>query len=114
MCAHVAGKEIISFHEDIAYFADFLGLVSDQFIEPKPGIPPTAKHLGLLENYARDKQVRAIVMPTYFSKGAAEELARRIGIEVIMIAQGVGEVPGSDDFFSFFDRNFKEIAERIR
>ncbi len=114
MCAHLKGKEIISYHEDIAYFAEFLGLVSKEFIEPKPGIPPTAKHLQFLEKYAQDHHVRGILMPTYYSKISAQELARRVGGELIVIAQGVGELPGTDDFFSFFDYNFKQMSEGVQ
>lgn len=114
LCAHLQGKEIISYHEDIAYFADFLGLKAKQFIEPKPGIPPTPKHLAFLEEYAKAKHVQAIVMPTYYPKSAAEALARRIGVKVVIIAQSVGEVPGSEDFFSFFNHNFKQISEGIQ
>ena len=39
LCADCRGKEIISYHEDIEYFADFLGLKSEVYLEPKPGIP---------------------------------------------------------------------------
>jgi len=114
LCAHCAGKEIISYHDDIAYFADFLGLKVDQFLEPKPGIPPTPKHLQFLEDYVKEHQVKAIVMPTYFTREAAETLAKRVGAKVVTICQGVGEVPGTDDFFSFFDSNFKQISEGLK
>ena len=52
-------------------------------------------------------------MPTYYPKSAAQALAQRIGGKVITIAQGVGEVPGTDDFFSFFDYNFKQMSEGV-
>ncbi len=111
LCSSLKGKEIISYHADIAYFADFLGLKAEQFLEPKPGIPPTPKHLEFLEKYAKEHHIHAIVMPTYFQRDAANELAHRINAKVVTIAQGVGEVPDTDDFFSFFDYNFKQISE---
>ncbi len=114
LCAHCAGKEIISYHDDIAYFADFLGLKAEQFLEPKPGIPPTPKHLQFLEDYVKERQIKAIVMPTYFTREAAETLAKRVGAKVVTICQGVGEVPGTDDFFSFFDYNVKQISEGLK
>ncbi len=114
LCSSFQGQEIISYHEDIAYFADFLGIKVEQFLEPKPGIPPTPKHLEFLDHYAQDHHVRAIVMPAYFSRGAAEELARRVNAKVVTIAQGVGEVPGTDNFFGFFDYNFKQISEALK
>lgn len=114
LCAHCKGKEIISYHDDITYFADFLGLKAEQFLEPKPGIPPTPQHLQFLEDYVKEHQVKAIVMPTYFTREAAEKLAKRVGAKVVTICQGVGEVPGTDDFFSFFDYNVKQISEGLK
>lgn len=113
-CAYCAGKEIYSYHDDIEYFVDFLGLKSELFLEPKSGIPPTPKQLELLEEHAKSGQVKAIVMPTYYPKDAAETLAKRIGVPVVTIAHNVGEVSGTDDIFSFFDHDFKQIAEAIK
>lgn len=114
LCVHCRGKEIINYHDDIEYFANFLGLKAEQFLEPKPGVPPTPKHLAFLEEYIKEHQVKAIVLPTYYSRIEAEKLAKRIGAKVVTICQGAGEIPGTDDFFSFFDYNFKEISEALK
>lgn len=114
LCVDFKGQEIISYHEDIAYFADFLGLKAEQFIEPKPGIPPTPKHLEFLEGYVKSNKIKAIVMPTYYPKDAAEKLAQRVGAKVVTICQNVGEIPGTEDTFSFFDYNFKQISEALK
>ena len=114
LCADFKGQEIISYHEDIAYFADFLGLKTEVFIEPKPGIPPTPKHLEFLEGYVKAHNIKAIVMPTYYPKDAAEKLAQRVGSKIVTICQNVSEIPGTDDTFSFFDYNFKQISEALK
>lgn len=114
LCANFKGQEIISYHEDIAYFADFLGLKAEVFIEPKPGIPPTPKHLEFLEGYVKAHNIKAIVTPTYYPKDAAEKLAQRVGAKVVTICQNVGEIPGTEDTFSFFDYNFKQISEALK
>ncbi len=113
LCVHCKGKEIISYHEDIAYFADFLGLKVEQFLEPKPGIPPTPKHIRFLEEYAKANHITAVVRPTYYPQDAAQSLAGKIGGTVVTICQSVGEIPGTEDFFSFFDYNFKQISQAM-
>ena len=113
LCAHVRGKEIISHHADIVYFADFLGMKSEQFLEPKPGIPPTPKHLQFLQEYVKSRNIKTVVMPTYYPKGAADDLTGRIGGTVVMICQNLGEVPGTDDVFGFFDYNFRHISDAL-
>jgi zinc/manganese transport system substrate-binding protein len=114
LCASCRGKEIISYHEDIEYFADFLGIKADEFLEPKPGIPPTPKHLQFLEDYARTHHVKAIVLPTYYSRKQADKLAQRIGAKVVTVCQGAGELPGTEEFFDFFDYNIKQIREALQ
>jgi len=114
ICAQCRGQEILSYHKDIAYFADFLGLKAEQYIEPKPGIPPTPKHLEFLEEYVKTNHIKAIVMPTYYPKDAAEKLVQRVGAKVVTICQNVGEITGTEDIFSFFDYNFKQISEALK
>ncbi len=114
LTAHCAGKEVVSYHEDIAYFADFLGLKSEWFLEPKPGIPPTPKHLEDLEAHMKSEKVGVIVLPTYYSRATADEIARRAGAKVVLIGQQPGELPGTEDFFAFFDYNFRTIADALK
>jgi zinc/manganese transport system substrate-binding protein len=113
-CGHCDGKEIISYHDDIAYFVDFLGVKVEQFIEPKPGIPPTPKHQQFLEGYIKMHGIKAIVRPTYQPKDAAEALAKRTGARVVTICQNAGEEPGTEDVFGFFDYNIKQLSEGLR
>lgn len=114
LCAGCKGEEIISYHKDIAYFSDFLGIKAEQYIEPKPGIPPTPRHLQFLEGYVKANHIKAIVMPTYFPKDASEALAKRVGAKVVIICQNPGELPGTSDIFSFFDYNFHQISEALK
>jgi len=114
LCATCRDKEIISYHEDIAYFADFLGIKAEKFLEPKPGIPPTPKHLEYLQEFIKSHNIKAIVMPTYYPHDAAEDLTKKIGGKVVTICQNLGEVPGTEDVFSFFDYNFKQISEALK
>ena len=114
LCAHCKGKEVISYHDDFEYMADFLGIKVEQFIEPKPGIPPTPKHLEFLESYVKEKGVGAIVMPTYFPKNVAERLVKRVGAKVVTVCQNVGEVTETDSIFDLFDYNIKHISEALK
>lgn len=114
LCAHCAGKEIISYHDDIVYFTDFLGLKEGEYLEPKPGIPPTPKHLEFLEKYAKEKNISIVVIPTYYPKRTAEAFAKRIGGKAVTICQNAGEVPGTEDFFAFFDYNVGQMSEALK
>ncbi len=104
------GKEAIAYHNEWPYLADFAGIKIEQFLEPKPGIPPTPRQLGFLEGYIKKHDIKVIFQASYFSKDAASALEKRTGIKMYLLAQNMGEIKGTDDFFSFFDYNIGTIA----
>lgn len=112
--AGLKGKEIVAYHEDVAYLADFAGLKAEVFVEPKPGIPPTPKQIQYLEAYIPEHGVRAITAATYFPRGTLNELSKRTGVPVITLIQNAGEVPGTEDLFSYYDYNIKALAEGLK
>ncbi len=112
--AHVRGKEVVSYHKDIAYFADFMGFKAEQYYEPKPGIPPTPKDLIALENYMKENDIKAIIQPVYYSRASTDVLAERVGGKVYIICQNAGELEGTEDYISLFDYNVKTISEALK
>lgn len=110
----VRGKEVISYHKDIAYFADFMGFKAERFYEPKPGIPPSPKDLISLQNYMKEKGIKAVIQPVYYSREATDAVAKRAGAKVFIICQNAGELPGTDDYISLFDYNVKTISEALK
>ncbi len=112
--AGTSGKEVVSYHKDIAYFADFLGIKALRFYEPKPGIPPSPKELISLEKYIKENSIKALVQPVYYSREATDALAKRAGAKVYIICQNAGEIPGTDDYISLFDYNVNTISEALK
>jgi ABC-type Zn uptake system ZnuABC Zn-binding protein ZnuA len=109
--ATVQGKEAVGYHNEWPYLAEFLGIKVEQFLEPKPGIPPTPKQLGFLEEYIRSHRVRAIVQPTFSPRAASEALAKRTGAKVVTLCQNVGELPEAKDYFSLMDYNVQQLVQ---
>ena len=112
--AALAGQEVIAYHDEIPYLADFLGMKSEKFLEPKPGIPPTPKHMQYLEQYAAAGGVRIIAVPTYYPRAAADALASKTGAKVAVLAMNVGELPGTEDVITLFDYDVKSLLEASR
>ena len=111
--ASIQGKEVIAYHNEWPYLAEFLGIKIEQFLEPKPGIPPNPKHIGFLEGYVKSRGVRAIIQSTYFPRGSSEALAKRTGAKVVMLCQNLGELPGTEDYVSFIDYDVKQLVEAL-
>ncbi len=109
----IQGKEVVAYHNEWPYLAQFAGIRIEQFLEPKPGIPPSPKQLGFLEGYIKSHQIQAIVQPTYFPRDTSETLAKRTGAKVVVLCQNVGELPEASDYIAFVDYNIHQLTQAL-
>ncbi|MDO8730307.1 MAG: metal ABC transporter substrate-binding protein [Candidatus Omnitrophota bacterium] len=113
LSSSVRGKEVIGYHNEWPYLMEFVGVKLEQFLEPKPGIPPSPKHLGFLENYMKERGIKVIIQPTYFPKSSSEVLARRTGATVVILCQSVKELPEASDYIAFVDYNVRQLVRAL-
>jgi zinc/manganese transport system substrate-binding protein len=84
------------------------------FMEPKPGIPPTTRHLSELVNTMRAEQVKLVVGVPYYDPRHAQFISRNTGATVVNMAHQVGARPGTDDYISMIDYNVRSLAAALR
>src|SRR5208337_1421742 len=73
------GVKVIEHHEDMEYFADFLGLEIAGTVEPKHGIPPSSSHTAALIETMKAKGVKIIIREPQYSEKLANEIASKTG-----------------------------------
>ncbi len=108
------GQELVGYHNEWPYLMRFAGLKMSQFLEPKPGIPPTPKQVELVEHYMKERHVRGIVQSPYFPTQAAEAIAKRTGARIILLCQNVGEVPQASDYLAMVEYNVARLVEGLQ
>lgn len=108
--ATLKGKEVIGYHNEWVYLMEFLGLSMREFIEPKPGIPATPKHLEDLQEAIRSRGIKALIQASFYPKEASEFLTAHTGIKVVTVCQNVGELPECGDYISMIDHSVKQIV----
>ncbi len=109
----IKGNKVLSYHNSWPYFAEFCGIEIAGEIEPRPGIPPTAKHLARITKIIRDEQVKAIIYESYFERSTPNKLAKETGAKVLKLSSGVGEVKQARDYISMFDYNVESLIAAI-
>lgn len=82
------GKPVIGYHKTWAYLADWLGVEQVEFLEPKPGIPPTPQHVAKVIATARAKGVKVILIETFYPDTTAKLVAQKAGATLIVIPGG--------------------------
>lgn len=106
----VENKNLVVFHGGWNYFADEFGLKVAGSFEPFPGQTPTPQYLAGLKNKIQAAQVKVIYVEPQFSKVAAQNLAKDLGVKVAIL-DPLGGSDGRDGFLQMMDYNIKTIAE---
>ncbi len=107
--AQFKGAPVVVYHRSWSYFAKEFGLVIVGEIEPKPGIPPTAKHLAEVLRLIREKKVKVIIKEPFEENRTPQKIAEETGAQVITLSQSVGEPEESKDYISLMERNITSL-----
>jgi zinc/manganese transport system substrate-binding protein len=88
--APLRGRKIITYHKNWIYFTDLLDLKVRGFIEPKPGIPPTPRHVERILRLIKDEDIQVILCASYFDPGKPEAIARKSGARAVIVPLSTG------------------------
>jgi zinc/manganese transport system substrate-binding protein len=102
--APLKGRKYVAYHKYFEYLADEFGFRLIGYLEPKPGIPPSAAHIEELIELMKREKPEAILVTPAIGKEEAESLSARTGVKVIVLPHDVGSTPGTDDLISFWDK----------
>ena len=107
------GAKIVTYHRDYTYFARRFGLEVVDYVEPKPGIPPSAKHLVELTERLQRGDVKALITRPYVEHRSTDLLAERTRVPVVTLPLEVGGDPEATDYFKLFDLIVSRLAPAL-
>ncbi len=82
------GARIVTYHKNWVYFATLFGLEVVDYVERKPGIPPSARHVHELLETIRRLDIRVLLAASYFSRQQVETIAERAGCQAVVVPLG--------------------------
>jgi zinc/manganese transport system substrate-binding protein len=101
--APLRGKAVIQYHRLFDYFTLRTGMKIVGELEPKPGIPPTSRHIEDLIQDNPPGSVYTIITDPYHEQKTPEGLAQKLSVPWVVLPQDVTAVPAAKDMFSLFD-----------
>lgn len=110
LASPLKGKTAVAYHKTTPYLADWLGLKIVDFIEPKPGIPPSPSHILALMDEMTKQKVPWIITASYYDMKAARELSEKTGAKVLVLPSSVGgnkEVSTYEELFDYLIAQLK-------
>jgi len=108
------GAKIIAYHNEWPYFERRFGLNIVDFLEPKPGIPPTASQLTKVISEMKRDNIKVIISSPYFTAESADLVARNVGGKVVTLATSVGADESIKTYFDLFDYNIAKMVEALK
>ena len=107
------GMEVIAYHKNWAYFADTFGLEIIGYIEPKPGIPPSAKHVEHMIQQIKDQGIEIMLVASYFERKSPQMIEAKTGVKALFLPLFVGGVPEAVDNFALVDYWIDQIKTNM-
>jgi len=105
------GTPIVTYHKNWIYFVKLFGLEEAGTVEPKPGIPPSPKHVTNLINLMRERNIGIILAANYFDEQKIKAVASRTNAEAVIVPLYVGGAAGVDDYFELVDYWIDELLK---
>jgi ABC-type Zn uptake system ZnuABC Zn-binding protein ZnuA len=110
----LTGMKVVTYHRSWSYFARAYGLTVVDFVEPRPGIPPSPNHVQDLVNEMKSGGVRVLVMEPFFDARVPQKIKRDTGVPLAILPTSVGAEPAIKTYFDLFDRMFAELSAALK
>ena len=97
------GRRVVTYHRSWPNFCERFGMEVVDYVEPRPGIPPTPSHTLELINTMKREGVKLILVEPYFDLRTPNSVANAVGGVVAQLMPSVGGTKEITDYFKLFD-----------
>ncbi len=103
------GKAVACYHKEWDYFSREYGLPCIDYIEPKPGIPPTPGHVLEVINEMREQHIQVLLSTNYYDRNQVLEVAQKTGAKGVIVPSNTGGAPGVNTYFDLMNLWISEL-----
>ena len=97
------GRKVITYHRSWPNFCERFGLDVVDYVEPRPGIPPTPSHTLDVINTMKRENIKLILVEPYFDLRTPNSIAQNTGGQVLTMMPSVGGTKEITSYFQLFD-----------
>lgn len=105
-----SGWSVVTYHRSWLYLLNRFDLRADLLLEPKPGIPPSAKHLAGLIHEVQQRKQCLIVQEPYYPRKAAERVTNETQIRLVVVPNMTGGSEEASSYLAMLDGAIQHIA----
>lgn len=108
------GIKLIAYHNEWVYFETRFGLKIVDFMEPKPGIPPTPSQLVKVINEIKSNNIKVIISSPYFTTSSSDVVSKQTGAKELTLATSVGAFSSIKNYFDLFDYDITQLTAMLK
>ncbi len=97
------GRKVITYHRSFPNFSKRFGLDVVDYVEPKPGIPPTPSHTLEVINKMKQQNIKLVLVEPYFDMKTPNSIAQAVGGTALVLLPSVGGEKQVQNYFQLFD-----------
>lgn len=97
------GTRVVSYHRTWPYLERRFGLECVGQLEPKPGIPPSPRHLAELQDTIASQGVELVLRAPYEPSRPVARLAQRTGARELLLPTEPGAAGAGPSWFDLFE-----------
>jgi len=112
--AKYKGTKVIAYHNEWCYFENRFGLQIVDFLEPKPGIPPSPAQLVKIIGEVKTNAIKIIISSPYFTTSSSDVVAKQTGAKVLTLATSAGAFETVKNYFDVFDYNINQLIAALK
>jgi ABC-type Zn uptake system ZnuABC Zn-binding protein ZnuA len=104
------GKEMACYHKEWAYFSNRYKVTCVEYIEAKPGIPPTPRHVQEVIALMRERKIPVLFAANYFSRSQIQQVSEKTGARAVIVPENTDGAPGVDTYFDLMNTWVSRLA----
>jgi hypothetical protein len=107
------GREMVCYHREWVYFSARFGIPCADYLEPKPGIPPSPRHVQEVIEMMRARHIPVVFSPNYFDRRQTQEIASRTGGKAVIVAAQTEGAPGVTTYDDLITLWVRELVAAV-
>lgn len=110
--AHIEGVKLITYHKTLNYFFKDFDVNVVEYLEPKPGIPPSASHILKLIRIIEEQKIKLVLIENYYADEVSAKLKSKFpDLAIRRIAVEVGGDDGAKDLSNIYNTILNELVK---
>jgi len=108
------GRKVVTYHQSWPNFVKCFGLQVVDYVESRPGIPPSPAHVVDLISQMKRQNVKLILVEPYFDLKTPQSVARETGAQVVVLMPSVGGNNETGDYLKLFDYDINTLVKAFQ